>query len=174
MNSMNEFFTQLEGYADLEPQIIRSTKIHKVLKAIVRLTVTIPKEEEFNFKKRSNDLLASWNASIGDKDGDAPASAAPADKEATATPADGEGKTEAASAVAPDEPAKTDGSAEKEAAKEPSAAPVETTTEIGNAAVDEADTTMTDAKDDKPAEAGETAPAVDAPAVTETPATAAE
>jgi len=57
---MAEFVTKLEGYADLEVSIIRVTKINKVLKAILKLS-SIPKEEEFNFKTRSQTLLDKWN-----------------------------------------------------------------------------------------------------------------
>ena len=60
MLSMSEFIAKLEGYADLEVSIIRATKINKVLKAILKLG-TIPKEEEFNFKSRSQALLDKWN-----------------------------------------------------------------------------------------------------------------
>lgn len=123
MVGMAEFFTQLESYADLEPQIIRVTKIHKVLKAIVKLQ-SIPKEEEFNFKKRSSDLLSAWTKAM-DSD------------ETAATATNGEASAET------DAPAKTENT-EKESTKEPSAAPAEAT-EAGNDAVDEADTTMTDA-----------------------------
>jgi len=57
---MAEFVTKLEGYADLEVSIIRATKINKVLKAILKLN-SIPKEEEFQFKTRSQTLLDKWN-----------------------------------------------------------------------------------------------------------------
>ena len=60
MKQMAEFVTKLEGYADLEVSIIRATKINKVLKAILKLP-SIPKEEEFNFKTRSQTLLDKWN-----------------------------------------------------------------------------------------------------------------
>jgi hypothetical protein len=60
MKPMSEFISKLEGYADLEVSIIRATKINKVLKAILKLN-TIPKEEEFNFKARSQALLDKWN-----------------------------------------------------------------------------------------------------------------
>lgn len=60
MKQMSEFVTKLEGYAELEVAIIRATKINKVLKAILKLPV-IPKEEEFNFKPRSQSLLDKWN-----------------------------------------------------------------------------------------------------------------
>ena len=61
MPGMAEFFSQLEAYNDLEASIIRGTKIHKVLKAIVKLA-SVPKDDEFHFKKRSSALLEVWNA----------------------------------------------------------------------------------------------------------------
>lgn len=60
MGQMAEFITKLEGYADLEVSIIRLTKINKVLKAIIKLP-SIPKEEEYKFKDRSQTLLDKWN-----------------------------------------------------------------------------------------------------------------
>ena len=36
------------------------TKVHKVLKNMIKLP-SIPKEEIYNFKKRSHDLLTKWN-----------------------------------------------------------------------------------------------------------------
>ncbi|RDW67705.1 hypothetical protein BP6252_09101 [Coleophoma cylindrospora] len=60
MKAMSEFVTKLEGYSDLEVSIIRKTKINKVLKAILKLP-TIPKEDELQFKPRSQTLLDKWN-----------------------------------------------------------------------------------------------------------------
>lgn len=72
MKSMSDFISKLEGYADLEVSIIRATKINKVLKAILKLN-TILKEEEFNFKARSQALLDKWNKLLAvDQDGPAP------------------------------------------------------------------------------------------------------
>lgn len=59
MKQMAEYFTSLEAHEDLEHSIIRSTKIHKVLKAILKLS-SIPKDEEYRFKQRSMDLLQKW------------------------------------------------------------------------------------------------------------------
>lgn len=73
MKQMAEFVTKLEGYADLEVSIIRTTKINKVLKAILKLPV-IPKEEEFKFKPRSQTLLDKWNKLLA-SDTPAPTSA---------------------------------------------------------------------------------------------------
>jgi hypothetical protein len=66
MATMDDFFNQLEAYTNLEPAIIRGTKIYKVLRGVVKLS-SIPKEEEYQFKKRSNDLLASWHEALGSK-----------------------------------------------------------------------------------------------------------
>ncbi|KAI0851395.1 hypothetical protein F5Y00DRAFT_8486 [Daldinia vernicosa] len=60
MRSMSEFLAKLETFPDLEVSIIRATKINKVLKAILKLE-TIPKEEEYEFKPRSQTLLNKWN-----------------------------------------------------------------------------------------------------------------
>ena len=81
MSAMADFFTQLENYENLEPSIIRVTKIHKVLKAIVKL-VTIPKDEEYNFKKRSAAMLEIWNKRM-ESDGDAAPASAVEPKSAT-------------------------------------------------------------------------------------------
>ena len=64
MATMSNFIGKLENYGDLEVSIIRSTKINKVLKALIKLN-TIPKDEEFNFKSRSVDLLGRWNKALG-------------------------------------------------------------------------------------------------------------
>ena len=77
---MSEFISKLETYADLEVSIIRTTKINKVLKNIIKLS-SIPKDEEFNFKKRSHELLAKWNKILVDD----PSAGAAGDKEEAAT-----------------------------------------------------------------------------------------
>ncbi|KAI1105239.1 hypothetical protein F4804DRAFT_144129 [Jackrogersella minutella] len=73
MKSMSEFLAKLETFPDLEVSIIKATKINKVLKAILKLE-TIPKEDEFHFKPRSQSLLDKWNTLLS-TDGAAPASA---------------------------------------------------------------------------------------------------
>ena len=58
---MSSFIDVLEkNYDDLEVSIIKSTKINKVFKAILKLD-SIPREDEFQFKKRSQALLDKWN-----------------------------------------------------------------------------------------------------------------
>ena len=100
MAGMAEFFAQLEAYHDLEPVIIRNTKVHKVLKAIVKLS-SIPKDEEYNFKKRSAAMLEVWNKRM-ESDGDAPPPSATESKPpvSVAAPAEEEEKQEAAVQVA--------------------------------------------------------------------------
>lgn len=53
----------MEGYPNLEVSIIKSTKINKVLKAIIKLQ-SIPSDEEYNFKKRALVLLDGWNQTL--------------------------------------------------------------------------------------------------------------
>jgi len=60
MKLMSDYITKLESFPDLEVSIIRATKINKVLKAILKLE-SIPREEEFKFKARSQVLLDKWN-----------------------------------------------------------------------------------------------------------------
>lgn len=61
--SMSDFLSELETYPDLEGSIIRTTKIHKVLRQMLKLP-SIPLDEEFHFKTRSVDLLAKWNETL--------------------------------------------------------------------------------------------------------------
>lgn len=123
MSTMNDFFNQLEGYTNLEPAIIRGTKIYKVLRGIIKLS-SIPKEEEFQFKKRSNDLLASWHEALGSK-GD--------DKEDDKV----EDKDNSEKAEKPE------GVVEKRESKEPTEVPSNTD------AAETKDVAMTDVKEDK-------------------------
>ncbi|KAI0164809.1 hypothetical protein GGR57DRAFT_212850 [Xylariaceae sp. FL1272] len=60
MKQVSDFLAKLETFPALDVSIIRATKINKVLKAILKLE-TIPKEEEFQFKPRSQTLLDKWN-----------------------------------------------------------------------------------------------------------------
>jgi len=63
MTNMSDYLKQLEAHEDLEADVIKKTKVHKVLKAIIKLN-SIPKEEEHNFKQRSNDLLTKWQSAL--------------------------------------------------------------------------------------------------------------
>lgn len=59
MATMGTYFEKLEKHADLEVSIIRSTKINKVLKMIVKLN-SIPRDEEFKFRERAINILSNW------------------------------------------------------------------------------------------------------------------
>jgi outer membrane biosynthesis protein TonB len=74
MASMATYFDKLEKHTDLEVSIIRSTKINKVLKMIVKLNA-IPRDEEFNFRQRAMHILSSWKNVL-----DAETTPGPADK----------------------------------------------------------------------------------------------
>ncbi|KAH6646435.1 hypothetical protein BKA67DRAFT_664274 [Truncatella angustata] len=74
MPNMSEYLGKLEAFPDLEANIIRVTKINKVLKAMLKLG-EIPKEAEFNFKPRSQALLEKWNKILATEQ---PQEAAPA------------------------------------------------------------------------------------------------
>jgi hypothetical protein len=79
MPNMHQYIKQLEELDNLEARIIKDTKVHKVLKAIVKLD-SIPKEEEYNFKTRSNVLLEKWTSALAAdaEKPEVPAAAAPA------------------------------------------------------------------------------------------------
>ena len=83
---MSSYVKKLEGYTDLDAGIIRSTKINKVLKALIKLN-TIPRDEEFNFKSRSIDLLGKMGKLLGASDTDLDAADGGAEKDTEAEPA---------------------------------------------------------------------------------------
>ncbi|KAL5337836.1 hypothetical protein BJX70DRAFT_224726 [Aspergillus crustosus] len=66
MSQMSSLFTKLERINDLEVSIIRGTKIHKVLRMIIKLP-NIPRDEEFNFRKRALDILSKWSSVMDDR-----------------------------------------------------------------------------------------------------------
>ena len=112
---MSDFLLELESFPDLEGSIIRATKIHKVLKAMIKLP-SIPLDEEYQFKSRSIDLLAKWN-DILSNDPNAGSSGDKADepKTETTTPATNGAskatkqkaeKAEAGEGIAPEEESK--------------------------------------------------------------------
>ncbi|KAH6638247.1 hypothetical protein C7974DRAFT_157292 [Boeremia exigua] len=77
MTNMADYLKQLEAYDDLEAEIIKRTKVHKVLKAIIKLD-NIPQEEQHSFKQRSAELLGKWNASLASADRDSAEKTTPA------------------------------------------------------------------------------------------------
>lgn len=129
MSNMSGYLKQLEELDDLEAEVIKNTKVHKVLKAIIKLNA-IPKEEEFNFKQRSTDLLTKWSGAL------ATATEAPTESAASAPPTtNGVKHDEETKADAP-APEKSDG---------PSVAP-----EAAKPADGDGDVSMTEAKDEAP------------------------
>ena len=66
MTNMSEYLKQLEAHDDLEGEVIKKTKVHKVLKAIMKLD-SIPKEEDFEFKKRCGELLGKWSNALANE-----------------------------------------------------------------------------------------------------------
>lgn len=107
MLTMSDYIAKLESLPDLEVSIIRATKINKVLKAILKLN-SIPKEEEFRFKPRSQALLETWNKFLAI---DGPATSAGATQPAQAV--NGSAAPEASDAKGE---SKTNGAEEKSAA----------------------------------------------------------
>lgn len=110
---MSDYLGELEGYLDLEGSIIRTTKIHKVLKAMIKLG-SIPLDEEYHFKTRSSNLLGRWNeilsnetsaGAAGDKDteGRGDEAAAPATNGEVKSTEEQAEMAEAGEAAAPEE-----------------------------------------------------------------------
>ena len=79
--SMSDYLSELETYPDLEGSIIRKTKIHKVLKAMIKLH-SIPLDEDYQFKKRSHELLDKWTTILSSD----PSAEGSADKDDDAKP----------------------------------------------------------------------------------------
>ncbi|KAI0432952.1 hypothetical protein F5Y09DRAFT_113895 [Xylaria sp. FL1042] len=72
MKQVSDFLAKLETFPDLDVSIIRATKINKVLKAILKLE-SIPKEDDFKFKPRSQTLLDKWNILLASDGASVPA-----------------------------------------------------------------------------------------------------
>ncbi|KAL8999679.1 MAG: hypothetical protein Q9169_001496 [Polycauliona sp. 2 TL-2023] len=112
MKQMSEYLGELETFLDLEPNIIRSTKINKVLKAMIKIP-SIPQDEIHQFKDRSLKILAEWNKTLSNEPGnDASADKDEDTKEGAAAPTmngtgkdteDQAAKAEAGEAAAPEE-----------------------------------------------------------------------
>ncbi|KAL8944159.1 MAG: hypothetical protein Q9216_000583 [Gyalolechia sp. 2 TL-2023] len=111
MKSMSEFLGELETYPDLEASIIRTTKINKVLKGMLKIT-SIPQDEVYHFKDRSLKLLTKWNETLardgaggsGDKDDEGKTDGAAPMTNGTANDSEEQAtKAEAGEAAAPEE-----------------------------------------------------------------------
>lgn len=158
------YFNKLETYSDLEVSIIRKTKIHKVLRMIIKLN-SIPREEEFHFRQRAMDILSNWKnvldsdpAGADDKDEPKP-KANGLHKEGSAdsqTKPETEKETEAKSGkeetLEPaDEPMPDADTAEKAQAPEPA--------KESEAAAKEGETAQEKPEEEQPAEKAEEKPA---------------
>ncbi|KAL8781588.1 MAG: hypothetical protein Q9213_005938 [Squamulea squamosa] len=111
MKQMSDYLGELETYLDLESSIIRSTKINKVLKAMIKIP-SIPQDEIHQFKDRSLKLLGEWNKALsnepgndaqGDKEDDGKETAAPTTNGTTKNTEAQAAKAETGEAAAPEE-----------------------------------------------------------------------
>ena len=64
MKPMSDYLKQLEGYPDLEASILRTTKIPKVLKAMLRLGF-VRLDEQYHLNTRTHALLITKPISVG-------------------------------------------------------------------------------------------------------------
>ncbi|RMZ85087.1 hypothetical protein DV738_g103, partial [Chaetothyriales sp. CBS 135597] len=154
MPHMSGYIKKLENYQDLEATIIRATKINKVLKALLKLN-TIPRDEEFDFRKRSVELLGKWKI-LGAEPHEAHEADA-ADKESKDTPTTNGINGDAAAEDGQDKPATDDEPAQAEST-EPAATTEETATAETKSATEPADAEP--ATESAPVETAETAEAV--------------
>jgi hypothetical protein len=127
---MSSFLEKVEGYAEIEGAILRATKIHKVLKAMMKLD-SIPMDETYQFTSRSQKLLGRWNKVLADEP-------APSDKDAEKKSDGGAGEEKDAEKSA--DKAKSDEKAE--AATEP----------VAEKAAESADAKVEKSAVEKPAE----------------------
>lgn len=56
---MSKLFKQLEDNEKIEAAILRETKIHKVMKGIMRAE-NVPADGEFGFRRRAERLWEGW------------------------------------------------------------------------------------------------------------------
>ncbi|KAK9472496.1 uncharacterized protein V1510DRAFT_394441 [Dipodascopsis tothii] len=122
MESMDILLTKLERFQGLEIQMIKETKINKVLKGINKLEV-IPLDDKYKFRERCVKLLDDW-VKWFEREGVSMASTPRPDKDAS--PVKVEAKTEA-TAEPPAGPAerKPEPAEPKAEAAEPKAGPAE-------------------------------------------------
>lgn len=81
METMSNYLEKLKSYENLEVAIIRSTKINKVLKGIIKLN-SIPREEEYDFRSRAVGILGKWKSLL---ESDLPSAATNEDEEGAST-----------------------------------------------------------------------------------------
>lgn len=69
MEANDAVFKTVEGYSMTVEQL-RLSKIGKVMKRIVTLPGTIPRDEEFHFRKRAEALVNKWSNVLSSNGGD--------------------------------------------------------------------------------------------------------
>lgn len=113
IRGLSDYLKRLETFTDLEASLLKKTKIHKVLKGILKLE-TIPLEDELQMKPRSRALLDLWNKALA-----AAAAAAPAADTSTTDKVNGtNGSAEPDDTPKPEESKATTDEAPKEEAKD--------------------------------------------------------
>ncbi|KAH6997632.1 hypothetical protein BKA56DRAFT_4727 [Ilyonectria sp. MPI-CAGE-AT-0026] len=117
MKQMSDYITILENFNDLEVSIIRTTKINKVLKAILKLE-SIPREDELHFKDRSQSLLDKWNKLMAGDSASTPTATNGVNGKAEEKKAEANGVKEDTEEPKKDEPEKTEASEPKSEAGE--------------------------------------------------------
>ncbi|KAH7133574.1 hypothetical protein EDB81DRAFT_105933 [Dactylonectria macrodidyma] len=117
MKQMSEYITMLENFNDLEVSIIRTTKINKVLKAILKLE-SIPREDDFHFKDRSQSLLDKWNKLMAGDAASTPTATNGVNGKAEEKKAEANGVKDSAKEAKKDEPEKTEVAEPKSEAEE--------------------------------------------------------
>ena len=65
LKDLSEHMGNLEQHQQLEAHIIKGTRIHKVLRGIIK-TTHIPEGDEYGFRTRSQDLLDHWARATGE------------------------------------------------------------------------------------------------------------
>jgi hypothetical protein len=101
----------MEDNPNLEASTIRNTKIHKVLRGILKLNY-VPKDDEFNFRSRAHNLLQKWKKILSEDTDDVP------ETNGTAKDRSAEPTTETANNSATEKKASSE-TAEKEPKTEP-------------------------------------------------------
>jgi hypothetical protein len=109
---MSDYITMLENFSGLEVSIIRATKINKVLKAILKLD-SVPREEEFKFKSRSQKLLEKWNKLMAGETAPAATNGVNGTTESHKSEKDGDKKTDEKTPAKETSPKETPKPAEK-------------------------------------------------------------
>lgn len=149
VSQLSGFIPKLGKYSDLEVSIIRKTKIHKVLKMIVKLS-NIPHDEVYHVRQRAIDILSQWK-NVLDSDTAGPAE----DKEEEVKPKENGLQKEESEDLDTKEPEAKEDKAEKEEEPKPAAEELKEPADVPMTDADTTEKTQAPepAKENKPAEA---------------------